>query len=535
MKRSLTSALALLLLAGATFAGGIVTNTNQSAMYTRMVARQATLGIDAVYYNPAGLTKLENGIHLSINNQTIGQTRTITSDYSYLNNGTFKGEVFAAAFPGVYGVFKMGKLAISAGFNPIGGGGGAEYATGLPSFEYSPADLVPALQSQGQNVTAYRMNAFLEGSSIFFGYQANVSYAINDMISVAIGGRFVTAKDKYTGYLKDIDILLDDNWTPATDFFAGAAAQYTTAATNANNGSLLVQGDVAGGAALTDPLTNVGAQTILAALGVPAAAIALMDNQTAIGTLNGIYDGAITSAGESTVTSALLADQDVETEKTASGFTPIVSLNIQPIDMLNIAIKYEHLTKLEFTNKTAAGKGGTVGFDASTGQYITLFPDGAKTNLDMPALLSVGATLNPLDALLIATGFTYYFDKNANWGGREELLDANSWDLAIGAEYALGDKLLASASWSMTETGAMDTYQTDLSYSLSTTGISFGIGYNILSNLQLNLGAQLVNYKDGQRNFQHDLANSGAMIPVLETYGKTVWVVGAGLNYSLSR
>ena len=51
MKRSLFTAVAALLLSGTLLAGGIVTNTNQSAMYTRMAARQATLDIDAVYFN----------------------------------------------------------------------------------------------------------------------------------------------------------------------------------------------------------------------------------------------------------------------------------------------------------------------------------------------------------------------------------------------------------------------------------------------------------------------------------------------------
>ena len=34
------------------FAGGIVTNTNQSAAWVRWLVRDASLGIDAVYYNP---------------------------------------------------------------------------------------------------------------------------------------------------------------------------------------------------------------------------------------------------------------------------------------------------------------------------------------------------------------------------------------------------------------------------------------------------------------------------------------------------
>jgi hypothetical protein len=134
MKRSLFTAGAALLLSGTLLAGGVLTNTNQSAMYTRMGMRHAITEIDAVYFNPAGLTKLDNGLHFSINNQTIGQTRTITSDYTYLNDGEYTGEVFAQIFPGIYGAFKFCKLAVSAGFMPIGGGGGATYETGLPSF-----------------------------------------------------------------------------------------------------------------------------------------------------------------------------------------------------------------------------------------------------------------------------------------------------------------------------------------------------------------------------------------------------------------
>ena len=36
----------------------IITNTNQSTQYLRLFARNASTDTDAVYYNPAGLTKL---------------------------------------------------------------------------------------------------------------------------------------------------------------------------------------------------------------------------------------------------------------------------------------------------------------------------------------------------------------------------------------------------------------------------------------------------------------------------------------------
>ena len=133
-------------------------------------------------------------------------------------------------FPGIYAVYKTGNWAFSAGFNPIGGGGSAQYSRGLPSFEMPISDLVPALQNQGQNVTAYRMDAYFEGTSVFFGYQANVSYAINDMISVALGGRYVTAKETYKGYIKDIALEMDGQWIPAPTTFSILSQQLTQTA-----------------------------------------------------------------------------------------------------------------------------------------------------------------------------------------------------------------------------------------------------------------------------------------------------------------
>ena len=162
----------------------------------------------------------------------------------------------------------------------------------------------------------------------------------------------------------------------------------------------------------------------------------------------------------------LLENQEVDAEKTGSGFTPIISVNIQPNEMLNFSVKYEHTTKLELTNKTT--KDVITGIDPETGTPITMFPDGATSRLDLPAMLSIGATVRPIEPLLISTGFHYFFDKGADWGGREELLSSNSWELGIGAEYYLSEKFLLSAGWIMTSVGVTDEYQTDLSHSLPT-------------------------------------------------------------------
>ena len=107
MKRKISAILLAICLPGALLAGGIVTNTNQSASFIRMPVMDATLSIDGAYYNPAGLVHLQNGFHLSLNNQYVSQTRTITSDYALLKNKEYKGDVLAPLFPTLYAVYKI--------------------------------------------------------------------------------------------------------------------------------------------------------------------------------------------------------------------------------------------------------------------------------------------------------------------------------------------------------------------------------------------------------------------------------------------
>ena len=65
MKKTLAIAVLALCSTSHVFAGGILTNTNQSAHFIRMVARDASVQIDAAYTNPAGLVKLNDGFHFS--------------------------------------------------------------------------------------------------------------------------------------------------------------------------------------------------------------------------------------------------------------------------------------------------------------------------------------------------------------------------------------------------------------------------------------------------------------------------------------
>ena len=69
-------------ISGQVLAGGLLTNTNQSAAFLRSVARGTSLDADAVYFNPAGVVFMENGFHIALGDQMAKQTRTITSTYA---------------------------------------------------------------------------------------------------------------------------------------------------------------------------------------------------------------------------------------------------------------------------------------------------------------------------------------------------------------------------------------------------------------------------------------------------------------------
>ncbi len=108
MKKNLIFVVLVLCIVPMTF-GQIVTNSNQSIQYIRMMSRNASTDIDAVYYNPAGLTQMKNGFHLALHNQTIIQDKTVENSYPFLNEATYVGDVNVPIFPNIYAVYKKDK------------------------------------------------------------------------------------------------------------------------------------------------------------------------------------------------------------------------------------------------------------------------------------------------------------------------------------------------------------------------------------------------------------------------------------------
>lgn len=102
-----------LIVSNTTFAGDYLTNTNQHAAFLRMAARGASIDVDGVYSNPAGLSFLkEDGFHLSLTGQSAYQTREIsaTSGLWTLDGQSttqnYKGTASAPIIPSFDGLYK---------------------------------------------------------------------------------------------------------------------------------------------------------------------------------------------------------------------------------------------------------------------------------------------------------------------------------------------------------------------------------------------------------------------------------------------
>lgn len=518
-------------LASIVMAGGIVTNTNQSASFIRNPARDASIGVAATYFNPAGLTQLKDGFYVSLSNQFVKQTRTIETSFPGLNRSEFEGAVSAPLFPSAYAVYKKNKFAFSLGFNPIGGGGSAVYEEGLPSFEMQVASIPAGLNAAGVPTTAYSFDTRFEGSSVFYGVQAGISYQINDIVSVSLGLRYVMIDNSYSGYLKNIMINpvfpalgLSGNMVSAPTFFTdfstylGGVSGQLSATSNAlqpiitggGGGVPLANGTMAG---LT-PEQVATLQATIQGLGGDPTNMTIADAQ---GFFAGASQQFAANSAAMSANATATSDKEVEATQSGSGIVPIIGLNLN-FEKVNFGIKYEHKASIKVKNDTKVDDVG-------------LYPDGVEVPSDMPALLTIGASYQATDKVNLSVGYHTYFDKGAEYGKmlngayvkNDQLMDHNLWEFAFGMDYWLGKKVMLSLGYLVTETGVTKEYQSDLSHSLSTFSFGGGLLFKASEKIDLNLGLMRTFYSPAVKNY----GTYG------ETYRRKNFTAAIGIDFRL--
>jgi len=284
--------------------------------------------------------------------------------------------------------------------------------------------------------------------------------------------RYVSAKNTYEGYMRDVQVNPGGQWTAPENLLYSSAAALTAA-----GGTL--QGAIDGGYSANTLADLVGAGAItseqrdqlvggLAQVGIDATGYTVAQVQ---GAYNAAAAG-MTAQGDEI---AAATNMDVDAERTGTGTCMIFGINMKPTENINIGLRFETKTSLTMENKTKVDGSG-------------LFPDGAKIKADMPAMLAAGVSYKMNDKIRLETSMNYYFDTDVDWGGTEIDLE-NAYEVGLACEYSVSKTFRVSLGYLYATSAATKEYQTDMDFGLDSNTLGFGIGYDLSENIGLNLGA----------------------------------------------
>lgn len=375
MKKIVLSLIAFTMTSVSAIAGGILTNTNQSVLFLKNPARDAAIGLDGVYSNPAGVAFMPEGFHVAFNWQYAHQTRTITSTNPVFALGKkndsqsvkeFEGVADAPIIPSLQAAWNKGNWSIQFNFSVPGGGGSCEFTDGLGSFESVVGTIAKKLEPLGAQ--GYDMDGYMKGRQYYYGIQLGAAYKVNSNLSVYGGLRLLYGDATYKAKISNILVKTAGGYVEFGDFMQGAIG-YVDGKLDQVNAAIATYGETA-------ELVAQKAQ--------------LEGTKTELGTLQKYAEGV-----------NLLSNQD------GMGVAPVIGVDWK-YKNFNFAAKYEFKTQIRMKNESTVNK-------ASEIAAVNKFRDAEKVNEDAPALLTIGAQWKPINEVSLNLGWHHYFDKDANW------------------------------------------------------------------------------------------------------------------------
>ena len=517
--RIINAFLAGVMLATATSvtAGGILTNTNQSIDFLRNPARDAAIGLDGVYSNPAGVAFLPEGFHLGFNWQYAHQTRTIHSEnLLYMlgrkNNGqatkTFEGVADAPFIPSLQAAYNKGNWSIQFNFSVPGGGGKCEFADGLGSFESVVGGIAYQLQGldkianalgqQAPGVKGYDMNGYMQGRQYYFGFQVGAAYKINPNLAVYGGLRLLYGTATYKAKISNIMVNTAGGYQDFGSFMQTATALVDGGVATVNSNLQQVNAGIAQYEAAGVP---VPAQMAAAKAQLEETSATLAGTSKSLNALQKYSQGVNLLCNQSSV-----------------GIAPIIGVDYK-VGRFNFAAKYEFKTQIRMKNESTVN-------EASEIAAVNKFRDGEKINEDAPALLTVGAMWSPVDVVRLNLGYHHYFDKQASWyNNTQDLLAHNTNEFLAGAEWDVTNRLTISAGGQLTRYGLTDEYMNDMSF--VTNSYSFGFGFNYKASRVVALKAAY--FQTIYDNYERVTSEQPR---VADTFTRTNRVLGVGCEFN---
>ena len=214
MRKGLIACAVFMMTTGSAWAGGILTNTNQSVDFLRNPARDAAIGLDGVYSNPAGVVFMPEGFHLGINWQYAHQTRTITSTNPVFQMGRknnansptkiFEGVADAPIIPSIQIAYNMENWSLQANLSVPGGGGSCEFDDGLGSFESVVGNIAAMLAPLGAQ--GYDMDGYMKGRQYYYGIQIGAACKVTPNLSLYGGLRMLYGDATYKAKISNIQV-----------------------------------------------------------------------------------------------------------------------------------------------------------------------------------------------------------------------------------------------------------------------------------------------------------------------------------------
>ena len=446
-------------------AGGILTNTNQSIDFLRNPARDAAIGLDGVYSNPAGVAFLPEGFHLGFNWQYAHQTRTITSTNPVfalgrknqgLTQKTFEGVADAPCIPSVQAAYNKGNWSMQFNFSVPGGGGSCEYADGLGSFESVVGSIANMLQPFG--ATGYDMDGYMQGRNYYFGFQLGAAYKITPDLSVYGGLRLLYGTATYKAKISNIMVNTAGGYLDFGSFLQGAETTIDGGISQVNAG--IAQYEAAGAPIPAELIAQKaqleGTKQSLNALQKYSQGVNLLCNQSSV------------------------------------GVAPIIGIDYK-FGRFNIAAKYEAKTQIRMLNESTVN-------EASEIAAVNKFRDGEKIDEDSPAQLAVGAMWSPVDKVRLNLGYHHFYDTKARWyGNTQDLLDGGTNEYLGGVEWDVTDRLTISGGGQFTRYQLTDAYMNDMSFVVNSSSVGFGFNYKVSDVVTLKAAYFQTNYEDYDR------------------------------------
>jgi len=204
-------------------------------------------------------------------------------------------------------------------------------------------------------------------------------------------------------------------------------------------------------------------------------------------------------------------------EEEGHGWGAILGANIAPNDKINIGIRYETKTKIDL-------KANIIEDTANLLPPLMGLVNGQERPRDLPAILGLGLSYRLTPKLRAEIDLTYYFNKDADWGGFEKGVD-NGYDTGITLEYMFTDKITGSIGYMHTELGVNPQDMLPENPELNADTIGGGIAYAFNEKFHTN-------FSIGNSFYGDDSFLAPAPLPPLKVeYKKNVFFVALGVEY----